>query len=238
MIAFTVLAFSVLSWQSADLSVDIESKSDPDSEEKKVVISVLNTAGSTLLFYENSAMTGKIEYLDDDVWVEYCDICYTLENTSAFSQKYGGVFAELQPGESWKVSVPEDKIADMKDGTYRIKMTYITEDKYKRYLNLEYSNHIENKNESESDISAESDSEVSTENTSDISAESVSDTGVDESSTTSEDVMTDESQDEKKESFLAEFESEVFVKTFEYIAPGKSKSKITTGVSGESTDIP
>ncbi len=123
-------------WQGKDISVSIVSESEDGHSE--VTISVLNTAGSTLLFYENSEICGKLEYLSDNGWVEYSDICYSYGNVNAISQKYGGTFAELAPGEDWKLSVPESVLSNMKDGTYRIKMTYITEDDFDDYLNTKF----------------------------------------------------------------------------------------------------
>ena len=132
MLAFTALAVQVLLWQSQDISVAIVSETESGSNE--VIISVRNTAGSTLLFYENAEMTGKIEYLSEEGWIEYCDVSYTYGNASAVSKLYSGTFAELEPGEDWNVSVPEEKVSEMKNGTYRIKMTYVTEKKYNEYL--------------------------------------------------------------------------------------------------------
>ncbi len=202
MIAFTVMAFSIIMWQSEDLSVDIVSK--PDKENGNVVISVLNTAGSTLLFYESNEMTGKIEYLTEDGWVEFCDVCYTTGNSNAFSPQYGGNFAELEPGENWSVRVPNDKVSEMQDGTYRVKLTYITKDRYEKYLELSYENRFVS-------------SEVIDDNVSNLDTES----GFTEIAGN-----VDMSEQEIKENFIAEAESQVFIKTFEYVAPKNASSDI------------
>ncbi len=200
MIAFSVLAVQLILWQSADISVSIVSENDNGKNE--VTISVLNTAGSTLLFYENTEVAGKIEYLSDSGWVEYCDVSYTAYNTGAFSSQYGGTFAELQPGENWKVSVPEDKIAGMTNGTYRIKMTYITEKNYNAYLNDAF-----NKNNAESSKKPNVKPET-TPNPNVNGLKPVVNSEISES----EDIS-------KEERFLAEGLSEIYVETFEYFAP-------------------
>jgi hypothetical protein len=199
MIAFTVMAFSIIMWQSNDLSVDIVNNADKDNN---IVISVLNTAGSTLLFYESEKLTGKIEYLTDDGWVEYCDVCYTTGNTSAFSHQYGGNFAELEPGENWDVAIPKNKVAEMKDGTYRIKLTYITKDKYEKYLELSYKNRFTNSESKDISDYVKPNGGL-TEIAGDI----------------------DTSGQEIKENFIAEAESHVFIKTFEYVAATNSASE-------------
>lgn len=199
MITFTVLAFQVILWQSQDISVSIVSETDEGTSE--VTISVLNTAGSTLLFHENAEMTGKIEYLSEDGWVEYCDVSYTANNVNAISTQYGGTFAELEPGEDWDVSVPESKISGMKNGTYRIKMTYITEKDYNEYLEKAY----KSRNESKKDVS-----DVS------VPHNLVMNTITEIVGTT--EVYGDDNETES-ENFLAESACEVFVKTFEYTAP-------------------
>ena len=215
MIAFTVMAFSIIMWQSKDLSVDIVNTADVDNN---IVISVLNTAGSTLLFYESEELTGKIEYLTEDGWVEYCDVCYTAGNTSAFSQLYGGNFAELEPGENWNVSIPKDKVAEMKDGTYRIKLTYITKDKYEKYLELSYKNRVTS-------------SEAPDDGSTDISDYVKPENGITE---IAGDV--DMSEQEIKENFIAEADSHVFIKTFEYVASTNTTSEHISFVSDE-TDV-
>ncbi len=211
MIAFSVLAIQVILWQSADISVSIVS--DSDNGKNEVTISVLNTAGSTLLFYENNDVAGKIEYLSDNGWVEYCDVSYTAYNTGAFSSQYGGTFAELQPGENWKVSVPEDKISDMKNGTYRIKMTYITEKNYNLYLDEAF-----DKNTTESSVIPEAKPETSSDfNNVGIKPIVNPDAKVDESS-------------QIDEHFLAESLSEIYVETFEYSAPEDYVGEISIDV--------
>ena len=52
MLSFTALAVRVLLWQSQDISVAIVSETEEGSNE--VIITVRNTAGSTLLFYESA----------------------------------------------------------------------------------------------------------------------------------------------------------------------------------------
>ncbi len=136
MIGFTALTVNLVLWQGNDISVSIVSESDNGHNE--VTISVLNTAGSTLLFYENSKVCGKLEYLSENGWVEYSDICYSYGNAGAISQKYGGTFAELAPGEDWTVSVPEHVLVNMEDGTYRIKMTYIIKEDFDEYLETKF----------------------------------------------------------------------------------------------------
>ncbi len=191
MIAFTVLVIDALIRNSADLSVSIVNEAEEGASE--VTISILNTAGSTLLFYENTEMTGKIEYLTEDGWTEYCDVYYTDGNLEAFSQQYGGVFAELEPGEDWKISLPEEKVVDMKDGTYRIKMAYITEKQYSSFLNNEFNKY----------------------NTSVPIDESI-----DVSDSTGQIVSTaTDVSDESAEEFLASEMCEVFIKTFEFNSP-------------------
>lgn len=196
MIGFSVLAFQLVLWQSADLSVSIVSETD--DENKEVNISVLNTAGSTLLFYENDQVTGKIEYLSEDGWIEYCDVCYTAGNAQAISPQYGGTFAELAPGEDWNVTIPNDKVAGMKNGTYRIKMTYITEKNYNAYLEEAYLAETSTVESEASDIDISS--EVSKDNSGFINTAGKVETL-------------------QKDKFLAESMSEVFIKTFEYTAP-------------------
>lgn len=205
MIAFTVMAFSIIMWQSEDLSVDIVSKSGKNND--NVVISVLNTAGSTLLFYESDKMTGKIEYLTEDGWVEYCDVCYTAGNINAFSQQYGGNFAELEPGESWSVAVPKDKVAGMQDGTYRVKLTYITRDRYEKYIQLALD---------------------SRETVSEIIDDEVSSDERHESGITEIVGETELEEHEIEEKFIAESESQVFIKTFEYVKPETASSQVVT----------
>lgn len=235
MLAFTALAVQVLLWQSQDISVAIVSETEEGSQE--VIISVRNTAGSTLLFYENAEMTGKIEYLSDEGWVEYCDVSYTSGNAQAVSKLYGGTFAELEPGEDWNVEVPEDKVAGMKNGTYRIKMTYVTEKKYNEYLENAYLN----RGTSEEGFEAVEESESSSDTSSEFSEESAYEPS--ESVTENEDNFfagiiptfgkdnkndkENQKSEEIKEAFLAESVSEVFVKTFEYYAPEDFVSEIS-----------
>lgn len=201
MFTFTAIAFQFLIWQSSDISVNIVSETEEGNNE--VTISMLNTAGSTLLFYESAEVTGKIEYLSENGWVEYCDVSYTLNNVGAISQQYGGLFAELEPGENWTVSVPADKIEDMTDGTYRIKMTYITENNYNRYLDEAFKSKDElEKEKDDEDVSFAQDERD------DVVSGMIPTAGKNERPTES-----------IKEEFLASAMSEVFIKTFEYTAP-------------------
>ena len=199
LIAFSVLAIQLILWQSADISVSIVSETDNGKGE--VTISVLNTAGSTLLFYENAEISGKIEYLSDNGWIEYCDVSYTANNVDAMSSQYGGVFAELQPGESWTVAVPDDKIAGMKNGTYRIKMTYITEKNYSDYLDKAF-----DKNEQEGVEPV-----IVPDESSDI--DRLDFKPISDVKNPKEETKT------KEDKFLAESFSEVYIETFEYTAP-------------------
>jgi hypothetical protein len=225
MLSFSVAAIQVVLWQSTDLAVDIVSEDEEGN--KEVTISVSNKAGSTLLFYENDQVSGKIEYLSEDGWVEYCNVYYTVNNTQAISPEYGGTFAELAPGEDWDIVIPSDKVDGMKSGTYRIKMTYITKNKYNKYLNNSYDAY---KNESESSIEDESDidsdikdeSETTDENSGYINMNGNADNGV------------SESEEESKEEFLASSLSEVFIKTFEYVAPDQMVRAIS--FDGEVSD--
>lgn len=196
MIAFSVFAMQLVLWQGQDISVNIVS--DTEEGNHDVVISVLNTAGSTLLFYENAEMTGKLEYLSEDGWIEYCDVSYTSDNANAVSQQYGGVFAELAPGEDWDVSIPEDVVEKMKSGTYRVKFTYISEKNYNEYLDASFNNR---------------DDVITSEDISDVSEEVSSQSGflplvgfIDD----------DGDSEVEEEEFLAASKSEVFLKTFEY----------------------
>lgn len=219
MITFTIMAFQVILWQSQDISVSIVSETDEGTSE--VTISVLNTAGSTLLFHENAEMTGKIEYLSEEGWVEYCDVSYTASNADAISTQYGGTFAELEPGEDWDVAVPESKISGMKNGTYRIKMTYITEKAYNEYLEDAF----ESRNESKEDIS-----DVS------VPHNLVMNTITEIAGTTE---VSESDDDIEAEDFLAESACEVFVKTFEYTAPEDFVDEISIdGSDIESTKAP
>ncbi len=218
MIAFTLLAVQVLVWQSQDISVDIVSDTEEGSNE--VTISVKNTAGTVLLFHENDEMTGKIEYLSNDGWVEYCDVYYTQGNATAISQQYNGTFAELEPGEDWEITVPEEKVASMQNGTYRIKLAYVTENKYKKYLKA----HTEESVNESSEVTDEesvivSDGYISEAETKDqIFGElNVSIDG------TSEDI----SELPETEEFYASSVSELFIKTFEYEVPEDFVSAIS-----------
>ena len=208
------MAFQVVLWKGQDISVDIVSETEEGSNE--VTISVRNTAGSTLLFYESDEMTGKIEYLSEDGWVEYCDLSYTSGNASAVSKLYGETFAELEPGENWQVTVPADKVAGMKNGTYRIKMTYITEKRYNKYL--------DEQSESTNDESEEESLDISI----DESAEDIGNDSEESNEITSENTIdniiqpiigTDNVDNDEVsfvEEYIAEAESEVFLQTFEY----------------------
>jgi hypothetical protein len=144
-------------------------------------------------------MTGKLEYLSKDGWIEYCDVSYTSDNVHAVSQQYGGVFAELAPGEDWDVSIPKDVVDTMKSGTYRVKFTYITEKRYNEYL--------------ESQFASKPSKDIS-DDVSDVS-EIESDAPVNGFLPL---VGKDEAIDEvsEAEEFLASSKSEVFLKTFEY----------------------
>ncbi len=234
MLIFTALAVQVLLWQSQDISVAIVSETEEGSNE--VIISVRNMAGSTLLFYENAEITGKIEYLSEDGWVEYCDVSYTAGNAQAVSKLYGGTFAELEPGEGWNVSVPEDKVAGMQNGTYRIKMTYVTEKKYNEYLENSLMIRDEESEAEESGLVSDSSNEASDIVSEDVSfeiSEEISEV-VEEDNFFAGIIPTfgkgdKESQkvEDIKEEFLAESVSEVFVKTFEYVVPESFVSEIS-----------
>ena len=213
MILFTVLAVQVLLWQSQDISVDIVSDAEEGSNE--VTISVKNTAGTVLLFHENDEMTGKIEYLSNDGWVEYCDVYYTRGNANAVSQQYSGTFAELEPGEDWQITIPEEKVAGMQNGTYRIKLAYVTETKYKKYLKSQNQEIIV-------DESALSSYEESTDTSID---EELSEAVTDESDSVSDEMAEISEEDSEisldesvKEAFIASSVSEIYIKNFEYVS--------------------
>ncbi len=217
MIAFSVLAFQVLKWQSSDISVSIVSDNN-DEGNNEVTISILNTAGSTLLFYENDEVKGTIEYLGEQGWVEYCEVSYTRNNTNAISHQYGGTFAELDPGESWDISVPQDKIAGMKDGTYRIKMTYITEKRYNDYINDAFENRSDDKSLPSFEVSEETEdfeSDLSIE----VSHDVMDDPHGSAIRPVEGNMMTSKDESKTEEKFLASSLCEIFVKTFEYDAP-------------------
>lgn len=230
MIAFTFLAVQVIVWQSQDISVDIVSDTEEGSNE--VTISVKNTAGTVLLFHENDEMTGKIEYLSDEGWVEYCDVYYTQGNATAVSQQYKGTFAELEPGEDWEIIVPEEKVAQMKNGTYRIKLAYVTENKYKKYLealndesSVDVSDDISDGSEliPEEFVSENEDEGIFGELNVSINGES--------------DFITEESVAEE---FYASSVSELFVKTFEYEIPEDFVSAISfdeSNIKGDDVQI-
>ena len=213
MILFTVLAVQVLLWQSQDISVDIVS--DAEEGNNEVTISVKNTAGTVLLFHENEEMTGKIEYLSDEGWIEYCDVYYTRGNATAISQQYSGTFAELEPGEDWQITIPEEKVAGMQNGTYRIKLAYVTETKYKKYLKAQ--NQETEVDESASSLTEESDDVISSEESlEDVLEESEivfeeSDESIEEESN----LIDNESL---KEEFFASSVSEIYIKNFEYVS--------------------
>ncbi len=137
LLTFTVLAVEVIIWQSNDISVSIDT--DSKETQQELSITVKNTAGLTLLFFENQCINGCIEYLNGNQWEKFCDIYYTTENINAISQQYAGVFAELNPGEDWSVSISDDDKARMIPGTYRIKLTYTTASDYKKFLDKKYS---------------------------------------------------------------------------------------------------
>lgn len=220
MIAFTVLAVQVVLWQNQDLSVDIVSETETGSQE--VTISIRNTAGSTLLFYENAEMTGKIEYLSENGWVEYCDFSYTLGNANAISQLYGGTFAELDPGEDWDLTIPEDKVANMQNGTYRIKMTYITEKNYNKYLENAYKNRFDSSESSAEDSSVPANRPDKKPNGNNAIVDVNSDyTGNDMSvdELIASGVESESIEPTEPEEFLAASSSEVFVKTFDIVVP-------------------
>ena len=206
MIAFTLLAVQVLVWQSQDISVDIVSDTEEGSNE--VTISVKNTAGTVLLFHENDEMTGKIEYLSDDGWVEYCDVYYTQGNATAISQQYSGTFAELEPGEDWEITVPEEKVAQMQNGTYRIKLAYVTENKYKKYL---------------TSLTEES----VTVSDGYISEDEEDGAIFDELNVSINDASNLISEESETEEFYASSVSELFIKTFEYEVPEDFVSAIS-----------
>ena len=217
MIVFTFLAFRVLIWQAQDISVDIVSDTEEGSNE--VTISVKNTAGTVLLFHENNEMTGKIEYLSDDGWVEYCDVYYTQGNATAISQQYSGTFAELEPGEDWEITVPEEKVAQMKNGTYRIKLAYVTENKYKQYLESlnEIKEEIESSEVSDESIFVSNNEESVEEESEDI----------DEIDISIEDRFDLFAEESEIEEFYASSVSELYIKNFEYTAPTDFVSAIS-----------
>lgn len=231
MIAFTVLAVQVIVWQSQDISVDIVSDTEEGSNE--VTISVKNTAGTVLLFHENDEMTGKIEYLSDEGWVEYCDVYYTQGNATAVSQQYKGTFAELEPGEDWEIIVPEEKVAQMKNGTYRIKLAYVTENKYKKYLEAL-------NDESSVDVSDDiSDgSELIPEEF--VSEEEEADGIFGELNVSINDESEFITEESVAEEFYASSVSELFVKTFEYEIPEDFVSAISfdeSNIKGDDIQI-
>lgn len=133
----TVAAVEVILWQSADISVSIVSKPS-GGDSCPVRISVLNTAADTLLFYEGDALSAKVEYYSGEKWEDFCDITYTDGNLKAISQQYCGVFAELEPGDVWSITIPEAEAREMKAGRYRIRMTYITENDYRGYIDASF----------------------------------------------------------------------------------------------------
>lgn len=232
MICFTFLAFQVLIWQSQDISVDIVSDTEEGSNE--VTISVKNTAGTVLLFHENDEMTGKIEYLSDEGWVEYCDVYYTQGNATAVSQQYSGTFAELEPGEDWEIVVPEEKVAGMKNGTYRIKLAYVTENKYKQYLEELYEESLNGNISDEESIFEESEAvsdEEAFEESFDVSLEDSEANGgiFGEIDFNFNGIFDDTSkeEDEEVEEYYASSVSELFVKTFEYEVPADFVSQIS-----------
>ena len=132
MLGFTLLAFSVLKWQSADISVSIVSEETNDETSGSVKISVVNTAGSKLLFYKSNNVKGKIEYYKGDEWVDFCEVEYDTSKDK--TADYSDMFAQLDPGEEWTISVPEDTVSKMEAGKYRVVMTYISEKKYNDYI--------------------------------------------------------------------------------------------------------
>lgn len=243
MIAFTVLAVQVVLWQNQDLSVDIVSETETGNQE--VTISIRNTAGSTLLFYENAEMTGKIEYLSESGWVEYCDVSYTLGNANAISRLYGGTFAELDPGEDWDLTIPEDKVANMQNGTYRIKMTYITEKNYNKYLENAYKNR---NNSSESNSDDTSSPATKPDKKPNGNGNTIIDVNSDY---TGNDISIDElvasgtvsesSDISEPEEFLAASSSEVFIKTFDIVVPddlGQDISIVERKIGDNESSLP
>lgn len=224
MISFTVLAYELVLWQSSDISVSIVSSAD-NGGKGDVKISVLNTAGSTLLFYENPEMSGKIEYLSDSGWVEYCDISYTTDNAKAISPQYGGIFAELEPGEVWNVSVSEEAVKGMKNGTYRIKMTYITAKNFKRYIDSAF----ENRNSESESFNSESDYGENVSGADSSASDPAADSEA-QADSFLHFIKNDESAKRKppkaKEEFLAASLSEVYIKTFDFTGSEDIVSKI------------
>ena len=210
MIVFTLLAVQVLLWQSQDISVDIVSDTEEGSNE--VTISVKNTAGTVLLFHENENMTGKIEFLSDDGWVEYCDVYYTQGNATAISQQYSGTFAELEPGEDWEIRVPEEKVAQMQNGTYRIKLAYVTENEYKKYL-------MDQSTESSEDALETVSEESVIIPGGNISEDEEDGAIFDELDVIISDASNLISEESETEEFYASSVSELFIKTFEYEMP-------------------
>lgn len=229
MISFTVLAYELVLWQSSDISVSIVSNADIDGK-GDVSISVLNTAGSTLLFYENPEVSGMIEYLSDKGWVKYCDISYTTDNTKAISPQYGGLFAELKPGEVWKVSVSEDAVEGMKNGTYRIKMTYITAKNFKRYIDNAFENRnigSENQNSENSKDAVIRDGEAS------VNPDAYADSFVFPLKNNANVNGKAPKATEEKEEFLAASLSEVYVKVFDF----SGSEDIVSAISIDDDDI-
>lgn len=218
MIAFTLLAVQVILWQSQDISVDIVSDTEEGSNE--VTISVKNTAGTVLLFHENDEMTGKIEYLSDDGWVEYCDVYYTQGNATAISQQYSGTFAELEPGEDWEITVPEEKVAQMQNGTYRIKLAYITENEYKKYL-------MDQSTESSEDALETVSEESVIIPGGNISEDEEDGAIFDELNVSISDASNLIPEESETEEFYASSVSELFIKTFEYEVPEDFVSAIS-----------
>lgn len=184
MLTFTVLAVEVMIWQSNDISVSIDTTSK--ETKKDLSITVRNTAGLTLLFFENRYISGCVEYLNGDEWERFCDISYTSQNVNAISQRYAGVFAELNPGENWSISIPDDAKSKMVPGTYRIKLTYTTASDYKSYQDKKFKELLENDGD-----------------------------GTDEDSVVS-DAAPDASPAFEEEGHFDSVRSEVFVKIFEY----------------------
>jgi hypothetical protein len=111
----------------------------------------------------------------------------------------------------------------MMNGTYRIKMTYITENNFNKYLKVAF-NESQNDDESEiiiSDVSEESSMAPEIIGTADNESAEQGDTA---DAVIENDDETDKKDDknDKKEKFLAAAYSEVFYKNFEYSAPEKA----------------
>ena len=208
MLTISVLAVEVIIWQSNDISVNIDSSTDKETEDLR--ISVLNTAGLTLLFFDNPYINGKIEYYNGETWEKFMDISYTDGNINAISPQYAGVFAELNPGETWKITIPKKMTANMKAGKYRVNLTYTTVSDYKKFISSKFNTGISNLNlQAENDQTLVSDSADFEFLESDSLAADTDNSNIsDVSDVSDEEISEDRPFDDLK--------CEVFLKTFEY----------------------